>query len=253
VVVLALACGLQGKSRRIQPEFIPAKRVIKMRNFAKQILQAPLNQAEPSPAGRAPEIVWRQPRVTNLREADHLLAAAEQTILNQQRRIAQLENLAMTDELTRLQNRRGLLDNLQHELAAAERDPQAAGVIILCDLNGFKRVNDTHGHAAGDRYLQAVAEVLVAEVRPSDVVARIGGDEFAILLKRIDYTLGMARLERLDYALHTHSLTWQGAVLPLAASFGGVAFQAGDQPDALLHAADMRLYAAKAKRKAQIG
>jgi len=81
------------------------------------------------------------------------------------------------------------------------------------------------------------------------VVSRIGGDEFALLLRRIDPESGLARLNRLDHAFHTRSLTWQGRVLPLCASFGSANYGRGDTPEALLAAADLRLYAQKARRK----
>lgn len=194
--------------------------------------------------------LWNKGRLGNAEEAQQLLAAAEKLIAAQQERIEQLENLALTDELTGLINRRGLMTSLKRELAAVERDPDAEGMVIMVDLNGFKQVNDTCGHNAGDAYLQAVAAALLAEVRPSDVVARIGGDEFAILLKRIDGENGLMRLNRLDQAFHTRSLTWNGKVLPLRASFGAATYSRGDQPEALLAAADLRLYAQKASRKA---
>jgi diguanylate cyclase (GGDEF)-like protein len=196
-----------------------------------------------------PVTAWPQHRPSTMHEADQLLAMAEQTIASQQQRIEQLENLALTDELTGLINRRGLMQALQHELAAVNRDAEAVGLLILCDLNGFKLVNDTHGHVAGDAYLRAVAKALQADVRPSDVVARIGGDEFALLLKRIDLPQAQARLERLDHVFHTQALTWHGQVLPLAGSFGSAAYGVGDHPEALMHTADMRLYAQKAQRK----
>jgi len=193
--------------------------------------------------------LWQNGTPNNVSEARLMLAAAEKLISAQQQRIEQLENLALTDELTGLLNRRGLMGELKRELAACERDQGAAGVLVMVDLNGFKQINDVHGHNAGDVYLQAVSAALLAEVRPSDVVARIGGDEFALLLRRIDPESGLARLNRLDHAFHTRSLTWQGRVLPLCASFGSAPYNRGETPESLLAAADLRLYAQKARRK----
>ncbi len=193
--------------------------------------------------------LWQQGRPSSVREAQQLLAAAEKVIAAQQERIAQLENLALSDELTGLLNRRGLMVALKRELASAARDPEARGLLVLADLNGFKQINDTHGHQAGDAYLQAVAAALTADVRPSDIVARLGGDEFAILLKRIDETRALSRLTRLDQSFHTKSLVWHGHVLPLRASFGAAVFDGAVPSETLLAAADLRLYAQKARRK----
>ena len=192
---------------------------------------------------------WRQDRPATMREANILLAAAEKTIGTLSQRIEELENLALTDELTGLLNRRGLLALLRQELAAAARDPKAAGILVMVDLNGFKSINDTHGHSAGDAYLQAVAAALVSTVRPSDTVARLGGDEFAILLTRIDSESGQHRLQHIDHAFHTRSLTWGGHVLPLRASFGAAAWGRDSLPESVLTEADTRLYAQKAARK----
>ncbi|MBP7253315.1 MAG: GGDEF domain-containing protein [Alphaproteobacteria bacterium] len=184
-----------------------------------------------------------------MREAQQLLTAAEKVIAAQQERIAQLENLALTDELTGVLNRRGLMLALKRELAAAARNPEAQGMLVMVDLDGFKAINDTQGHNAGDAYLQTVATALQTEVRPSDVVARLGGDEFAVLLKRIDEPNGLVRLARMEHSFHTHSLTWQGKVLPLRASFGAALYDGLVQPEAVLASADLRLYAQKSRRR----
>lgn len=193
--------------------------------------------------------LWQQGRPNSIREAQQLLSAAEKVIAAQQERIAQLENLALTDELTGLLNRRGLMLALKRELAAAARNPEAQGMLVMVDLDGFKAINDTQGHNAGDAYLQTVATALQTEVRPSDVVARLGGDEFAVLLKRIDEPSGLARLARMEHSFHTHSLTWQGKVLSLRASFGAALYDGLVQPEAVLASADLRLYAQKSRRK----
>lgn len=191
---------------------------------------------------------WHNASVASLGEAKMLLAQAERLIAAQRQRISQLENLAMTDELTGLVNRRGLMAALRRELAAAARSDSAHGVLIMCDLNGFKHINDTHGHNAGDAYLRAVADALQSEVRPTDIVARIGGDEFAILLTRVDGDKGFARLLKLEQSFHTRALTWGARVLPLSASFGATSYGKGDAPEALLAAADLRLYAQKSRK-----
>ncbi|QQR70024.1 MAG: GGDEF domain-containing protein [Alphaproteobacteria bacterium] len=193
-----------------------------------------LAQAWPQGAG--------QNRVADLGDALALIAA-------QQRRITYLESLALTDELTGVFNRRGLTRALQRELAAAMRDQCGGGVLILYDLDGFKRINDRYGHQAGDAYLQAFASVLLAEVRPSDIVARLGGDEFAVILTRTPARIGQARAKLLTESLNSKSMSWRRSCLPLRASFGTTSYRKGDLVDAVLASADLKLYSNKQKRK----
>ena len=100
--------------------------------------------------------------------------------IERQRGEAQLAHRALHDQLTGLPNRTLFLDRLQQALEQSEREPLSIAVLFL-DLNGFKAVNDGHGHAAGDLILRAVGRRLLASVRPGDTAARFGGDEFAVL------------------------------------------------------------------------
>ena len=116
-----------------------------------------------------------------LREGDHrvqVLLAEVQALVQ---RTEQLERLASTDPLTGLHNRRGLEEELAREEARARRYGIPAAVALL-DVNRLKTINDDHGHPAGDAVLQAVATALRHTARAADVVARVGGDEFAVLL-----------------------------------------------------------------------
>src|SRR5258708_38522779 len=98
--------------------------------------------------------------------------------LQQQRgRMEYRESLSVTDELTQIKNRRGFMTDLQRALAESKRNGNG-GVLLMIDLDGFKAINDTHGHAAGDEVLIHAAGVLNGHIRPSDTVARLGGDEF---------------------------------------------------------------------------
>jgi len=116
-----------------------------------------------------------------LQRALTLAAEAQQTISEQQRRITYLESLSPTDELTGLANRRHFDQALAANLSLARRHG-LGGVLALFDLDNLKLVNDGHGHAAGDRVLQRMAEVIRASIRATDLAARLGGDEFAVLL-----------------------------------------------------------------------
>src|SRR5260370_29688258 len=109
------------------------------------------------------------------------VAEAEERLATLQTRIEYLEGLSVTDELTGLLNRRGFLAQLDRALASARRGGPH-GVLMICDLDGFKQINDRHGHLAGDEVLCQVGGLLARHVRRSDTVARLAGDEFAILL-----------------------------------------------------------------------
>ncbi len=197
-----------------------------------------------------PASLMTRSKVMDMEQALSLIAEADEMILAQRRRIAYLETLSLSDEVTGLMNRRGFMSALHRELSQAKREPQANGVLIIFDLDNFKQINDTHGHAAGDAYLAAFAAALAAEVRPSDVVARLGGDEFAVLLTRAAAKPGMARAATIVRNLNGKSMTWRNSVLPLRASAGVATYTGRDIAEAVMVSADLRLYANKQKRKA---
>jgi diguanylate cyclase (GGDEF)-like protein len=157
----------------------------------------------------------------------------------------QREHQAMHDELTGLPNRKMLLRQTEASLAKASRTSRVAGFLLL-DLDRFKEVNDTLGHPAGDRLLQAVAHRLTHSVRPGDLVARLGGDEFAVLLPVIR-DAGTAReiAARLRAAV-AEPLRLDGMTLTVEASVG-IATYPADAPDVetLLRRADVAMYLAK--------
>ena len=156
----------------------------------------------------------------------------------------ELTRQAFHDGLTGLANRALFRDRLDHALAQGERsrDPLA---VLLVDLDGFKQVNDSLGHDAGDQLLQRIAERFAATTRPGDTLARLGGDEFALLLE--DASQGMATdvAERLLEALSA-PIEIVGRSLRLGASIGVVSHQgAGADSDSLIRDADLAMYAAK--------
>lgn len=186
-----------------------------------------------------------------LARAYAMVAEAERLIAKQRERIKTLESLSFTDELTGLVNRRAFEMALSRELAAVSRDPSQTGTVIMVDLDGFKQINDRFGHAAGDAYLVAVAEVLRGALRETDTVARLGGDEFAILLPHTRSSAGARRCVSLQVQLNTAALAWQGLSLPLRASFGAAHFSGGDSLADVMKRADARLYGDKGTRKAR--
>ncbi|HYC04245.1 MAG TPA: GGDEF domain-containing protein [Azospirillaceae bacterium] len=202
-------------------------------------LQASLRTAEPASGGLNHFM---------LQEMALRLADAERVISEQRERIEALETMTMTDELTGLMNRRGFMDAFRRELAATRRGT-ATGVLVMVDLDGFKAINDRHGHLAGDAYLRQVGRALTESVRAQDVVARLGGDEFAVLLTRVGEAAGQARAEALAKAFEGRHATWQNVALPLRASFGAMAYRSGDREDEALRRADARMYQVKAERK----
>jgi diguanylate cyclase (GGDEF)-like protein/PAS domain S-box-containing protein len=155
------------------------------------------------------------------------------------------EHQALHDALTGLPNRVLLHDRLEQELRQAARDDERVAVVLI-DLDGFKQINDTLGHAAGDHVLCEVASRLDAAVRSSDTVARMGGDEFALVLSgQAGETVTVKLLEKLSTAVE-HPMELDGLPLSVGASFG-VAFypEDGTAPGELLKGADAAMYAAK--------
>ena len=158
-----------------------------------------------------------------------------------------LRALATTDELTGIANRRHFLDLAEREVARARRHDRHLGLIVF-DLDGFKGVNDTHGHLAGDAVLRAIAALAAAEVRATDVVGRLGGDEFAVCLPEADGG-EVARVgERLRAAIAAHEVGVVRAVVRVRASVGGCTRAPGESVSLvdMLARADAAAYRAKA-------
>ena len=184
----------------------------------------------------------------DLTETRAALHQAEIVMRAQEERIRTLEALALTDELTGLNNRRGFGVAFERELSLARRDSGCAGILVMIDLDGFKEINDKAGHQAGDTYLRAVGQTLQETVRASDTVARLGGDEFALLLTRMDEKTGAKRLAKLEQAFCKRSVVLHEAV-PFRASFGFAPYTGINTAEDVMHAADIRLYAHKARNK----
>ena len=163
-----------------------------------------------------------------------------------------IAHLALHDPLTGLPNRRLLGDRLRHALARAARHRKAVAV-LFCDLDHFKRINDTHGHGAGDTVLQMVARRLESILRDDDTVARAGGDEFVIVLEDLaDPTEATRIAERARLAL-IDPIAWEHRALRITASLGvSVNIGADDTVEALLGRADTAMYAAKQAGRNQV-
>jgi diguanylate cyclase (GGDEF)-like protein len=157
-----------------------------------------------------------------------------------------LEHMAFNDPLTELPNRRSALLRFREEVARAVRH-QVPFALLVMDVDHFKQVNDRHGHQVGDEVLKHVARLLAAEKRVEDMLARIGGEEFACLLSHSDRSEAELVANRMRELVAQTPLTAGGEVLRVTVS-GGLALypQDGESWDAVFAAADRRLYDAKA-------
>jgi diguanylate cyclase (GGDEF)-like protein/PAS domain S-box-containing protein len=157
-----------------------------------------------------------------------------------------LRHLADHDDLTGLINRRRFQQELERHLAQCRRY-EMSGALLVLDLDGFKEVNDNHGHTAGDRVLQSVANALRDRLRESDIVARLGGDEFAVLLPRGTADSAEQVCRALEEAIPVEVPTPSGT--PIEVSIGFAPFADGvESVDDVLSAADASMYAAKSGR-----
>ena len=163
----------------------------------------------------------------------------------------ELSRLAFSDTLTGLPNRALLTDRLSHALARADRSGSKVAVLFL-DLDRFKVVNDSLGHAAGDRLLVEIAERISSCLRPGDTAARLGGDEFTVLLEDIDTERQAVDVaERIAAALRK-PVTLDGREVFVSSSIGiSLSAQQGIGPDGLLRNADLALYRAKAEGRSR--
>ena len=181
---------------------------------------------------------------TRARIAEVENKALEAEILERKRVEAQLLYEAFHDHLTKLNNRAFFMDRLAAALAAA-RDTRALNTVLFLDLDGFKLVNDSLGHRAGDHLLMVAAGRLRECVRPNDILARIGGDEFAVLLEGGDLDAGIGVAERIIKSLRIPVMLGNQRVFPSCSI--GIA-QSGDgilKPDEFLRNADIAMYEAK--------
>ncbi len=182
---------------------------------------------------------------------------AARTRLRQQkddlaRAMAQVRELATRDELTGLPNRRFMLDLLRMQEQRAQRGV-APALLAQFDLDHFKAINDTHGHAAGDAALRAFAQAMRAGIRATDVLARWGGEEFVLMAADTTATEGAQLLARLHAAVRALQVpVVAGGVVRLTVSAGVAVWHSGEGAEAVLQRADAALYAAKREGRDRI-
>jgi len=169
-------------------------------------------------------------------------------LVDAERKIAELEARADIDPLLGIFNRRGFARELARSLAYVKRYGTAAALMFI-DLDLFKGINDQHGHAAGDALLKAVATGLAAHVRASDVVARFGGDEFAVVMWNLDTAQANAKARELENIIGQIGVGFGTARLSVGASAGVVMLNATATAEAIIDAADKAMYVRKKERR----
>jgi len=159
-------------------------------------------------------------------------------------KVRDLENLADRDVFLPVLNRRAFLREVSKALALAERH-DAPSSLIYIDLNGFKAINDAHGHAAGDAALRAVADLIAAHVRETDAVGRLGGDEFGIVLTLTPVSAAERKARELVETLEATPIIHEGRQLQVGAAWGVRALEAGVDVNTAMAEADAAMYARK--------
>ena len=186
-------------------------------------------------------------RVIDLSDTDALMAEVERLraeIEQLEQRVAQLDQLAHQDPLIDLPNRRGFMRQLERLISRVERYGEPAAMLFV-DIDGLKGINDGHGHKAGDQALLHVAELLVGGLRKCDCVARIGGDEFGILLEQSDEASAHETATRIAERIAGESFDYEGTPLPVSVAIGVGMIASGDDPQAVMARADAAMYRVK--------
>jgi diguanylate cyclase (GGDEF)-like protein len=199
------------------------------------------------------ETLWRLIRASHSFSRNLLFILAKRlrhdnvAIINGLRHQQELENIANVDGLTGLFNRRWMNEYFQRQIGRALNDNKPMA-LILADLDHFKTINDKHGHIVGDEVLFAVATVLTQQIRPTDLLARFGGEEFAFILPETSTEEAHQIAERIRAAIETTRLGFDKEVkdeIHVTLSLGVTNLLLGDDINTLLSRADQALYQAK--------
>lgn len=182
----------------------------------------------------------RQAVVTLLAEVDSL----RRELKDAKRRVDTLERLADQDTLVPVVNRRAFVRELSRATSYARRYKVPCSVLYF-DVDHLKTINDSHGHAAGDAVIAYVAGTLVANVRESDVVGRLGGDEFGVILVHADGPVAGKKAASLAAAVEAKPIVHEGASIKVAVAFGSHQLGQDDSADHAIAAADKAMYAQK--------
>lgn len=203
----------------------------------------------------APPLGWDGPQNGALPPDTHALVAQlsgeivrlKQELEEARTRLESAERAADKDHLLPVLNRRAFMRALSRQIGHTARYGTTATLLYL-DLDGFKGINDSFGHAAGDAALRHIAELLTRNVRDSDVVGRLGGDEFGVVLAHATKAQAEKKAQILIDALSARPLLWEGRPLPVGFSFGAFELVAHTDAETSLMRADAAMYASKRAR-----
>ena len=144
-------------------------------------------------------------------------------------------------------NRRAFVREMSRMVAYAERYGSGSSVLYF-DINGFKEINDQHDHAAGDAALRQIAELLAENVREFDIVGRLGGDEFGVILAQASPEVAAEKAASLSALISTTPLNWEGAAISVSVSYGLYSFSGTEDAGEALQRADQAMYEQKHSR-----
>lgn len=164
------------------------------------------------------------------------------------RRISELEKLADQDSLIEISNRRAFVREMTRMISYSDRYGINSSLIFL-DMNDLKVINDTHGHKAGDQALVHVAKTMISSLRDSDIVGRLGGDEFGIILPKASESNADAKAKQILKSLDDNPLILDGKEVPVRIAYGIYALHSGLSPDQALDHADKKMYTHKQSMK----
>lgn len=193
----------------------------------------------------------RKPASAPLAKARRQVSALKAELAAAQARIDELQAWADTDFLLNIYNRRGFERDLDRSISYIRRY-KATGALIVLDVDRLKPINDTFGHAAGDIVLKGVVAVLMRHVRSSDVVGRLGGDEFGLLLWNLTETDALAKAAALEEAIDRLTFVFRGHSVVAGASTGVALIDAAADAASVMEAADRAMYARKVMRRGRV-
>jgi diguanylate cyclase (GGDEF)-like protein len=197
-----------------------------------------LESAEILAEGLSPEARAALARVLGENEA------MRRELAEARKRIAHLERLADEDALAPVANRRAFVRELSRMIAFTRRYGSPSSVVYF-DVNDLKQINDTYGHPAGDAALRHIAEVLCKNVRSSDVVGRLGGDEFGVILAQTSQEQAASKASTLASAIATSPFFWGKSEISVSAAYGVYSFTGSDDAQAAIETADKAMYQQK--------